>query len=235
MSSLTTTNSLALHEIVLSIADSLNEAQEQLRNMPAYDEYGRPNTLYQIPHLDFNLEVISQFESIQTGSSIPPALRGGTLTQITPVNALRFVPFRSTETTNKNLGSITSNISGRFVAVMPNEGLPQFTLTGSSAVGGTDSSYAYVKIVFKVLNASNDPVAGQRIEVNFDKETSLSLNANQAVIPPIFTMAKDGYTDEYGMFSVKFQVNILDYNNGKNFVIVANSGTQFLSLSISKS
>ena len=62
-------NSLALHEIVLSIADSLNEAQQQLRSMPPYDEYGRPNTLYQLPYLDFNLEVISQFESTQTSGT----------------------------------------------------------------------------------------------------------------------------------------------------------------------
>lgn len=235
MSSLTTTNSLALHEIVLSIADSLNEAQEQLRSMPAYDEYGRPNTLYQIPYLDFNLEVISQFESTQTGGSVPPALRGGSLSQISPAGGIRFTPFRSTETTSKNLGTITSNISGKFVAVMPNEGLPQFSLTGSSAIGSADSSYVYIKLYFKALTPNNEPVVGKWMEINFDKDTSLALNANQAVTTPIFTSDKEGYTNQSGVFSVKFQISTQDFDNGKTFVFVANSGTQFSSFSINKS
>ena len=53
-------NALALHEILLSIADSLNVAQHELRSMPPYDEYGRPNTMYQLPYLDFSLEVNSE-------------------------------------------------------------------------------------------------------------------------------------------------------------------------------
>ncbi|MNV15576.1 hypothetical protein D3C71_1063060 [compost metagenome] len=235
MSSSTTINSLALHEIVLSIADSLNEAQDQLRSMPPYDEYGRPNTLYQLPYLDFNLEVISQFESTQTSGSLPPALRGGSLSQISPVGALRFVPFRSTETTSKNLGSITSNISGRFVAVMPNEGLTQFSLTGIGEIGGSDSTYTYLKLTFKVLQANNEPVAGQRIEVNFDKDTSLGFNSNQPVTAPVFLSDKDGYTPSNGIFYVKCRVDTVDFYNGKTFVFVANSGTQFSSISISKS
>ncbi|MNJ83957.1 hypothetical protein D3C87_13890 [compost metagenome] len=236
MSSSTTINSLALHEIVLSIADSLNEAQDQLRSMPPYDEYGRPNTLYQIPYLDFNLEVISQFESAQTGSPSPPILRGGTLSQMAPpVGALRFIPFRSTETTSKNLGSITSNISGRFVAVMPNEGLPQFSLTGAGDVGGSDSTFTYLRVTFKLLQANNEPVVGQRVEINFDKDTSFSFNSNQAVGTPVFSSDKDGYTNIHGIFEAKCKVNTVDFYNGKTFVFVANSGSQFSSISISKS
>lgn len=236
MSSSTTINSLALHEIVLSIADSLNEAQDQLRSMPPYDEYGRPNTLYQIPHLDFNLEVISQFESAQTSSPSPPILRGGTLSQMAaPTGALRFIPFRSTETTSKNLGTITSNISGRFVAVMPNEGLPQYSLTGAGDVGGSDSTFTYLRVTFKLLHANNEPVVGQRVEINFDKDTSFSLNSGQAVGNPVFSSDKEGYTNIYGIFEAKCKVNTSDFYNGKTFVFVANSGTQFSSISISKS
>ncbi|WP_300662578.1 hypothetical protein [Fluviicola sp.] len=227
-------NSLALHDILLSIADSLNEAQNELRSMPPYDEYGRPNTLYQIPYLDFNLEVISQFESTQTGGTTPPVLRGGSLSQISPVGAIRFVPFRSTETTSKNLGTITSNIAGRFVAVMPNDGLPQISLIGTSEVNYYDSTYTYLKLTFKVLQANNEPVAGQRIEVNFDEETSLGFNSGEAVTTPVFSTDKDGYTSSDGTFSVKCRINTVDHYYGKTFVFVANSGTQFSSISISK-
>jgi hypothetical protein len=56
-------NTLALQEILLGIADGLTDAQHQLRTMAPYDEYGRPNTLYQVPYLDFQLQVTSEFET----------------------------------------------------------------------------------------------------------------------------------------------------------------------------
>lgn len=224
MSSTTTTNSLALHEIVLSIADSLNEAQETLRSVSPYDEYGRPNTLYQLPYLDFNLEVISQFETTQTGGSST----GG--------NGIRFIPFRSTETTTKNQGIITSNISGRFVAVMPNEGLPQVVLQATATATEIGSEYATYLITVKALQPTNDFIAGQRIEVNFDAGTSYDLNGKTQVPAPVFQDSKDGYTNSAdGSFQVKVRLKIAEYNAGKVFVFKANSGTQFTSIAISKS
>jgi hypothetical protein len=218
-STTTTNNSLALHEIILSIADSLNDAQEQLRSVPPYDEYGRPNTLYQLPYMDFNLEVISQFETTQTG--------GG--------NAIRFVPFRSTETTTRNTGTITSNLSGRFVAVMPNEGLPQISLNGIIKFNEVDNQYATYAIAVQAIQPNNELVIGQRIEINFDETTSLELNSNVPVTPPVFIGSKDGYTRASdGSLYVQVKLRIADYNAGRTFVFKANSGTQFISIAISK-
>lgn len=233
-------NSLALHEIILSIADSLNEAQDQLRSMPQYDEYGRPNTLYQLPYLDFNLEVISQFETTETGrgTASNPGTAGqrtGSISQAPSLNAIRFVPFRSTETTSKNLGTITSNISGRFVAVMPNEGLPQVLLKGLTKPYGTDSQYATFLIAVQAIQPNNDFVAGQRIELNFDEATSLEINSGTNLKTPIFLSQKDGYTAKGdGSFSVIVKLDLIEYNAGRTFVFVANSGTQFTSIAISK-
>lgn len=222
-STTTTTNSLALHEIILSIADSLNEAQETLRNVSPYDEYGRPNTLYQLPYLDFNLEVISQFETSQTGGNSA----GG--------NGIRFIPFRSTETTTKNQSVITSNISGRFVAVMPNEGLPQILLDGAAKVGEITSEHVYCTLTVRALQPTNESVAGQRVEINFDAATSFDMNAKTNVTTPVFIDSKDGYTRaEDGYFFAKVKLSLSDYNAGRTFVFKANSGTQFTSIAISK-
>lgn len=219
----TTTNSLALHEIVLSLADSLNDAQETLRSVPQYDEYGRPNTLYQLPYLDFNLEVISQFETTQTGGNTA----GG--------NAIRFVPFRSTETTTKNLGTITSNISGRFVAVMPNEGLPQIALNAITKYNGIDGGYTVYSIAVQAIQPNNEWIIGQRIEINFDEATSLDLNSKIPVVAPIFIGAKDGFTRaDDGSVYVQVKLKTTDYDAGRTFVFKANSGTQFMSIAISK-
>ncbi|MGD1847500.1 MAG: hypothetical protein ACFB10_19095 [Salibacteraceae bacterium] len=64
--STSTNNSFALQEILLGISDSLNEAQEALRDVAPYDAYGRPNTTYQLPYLDFDLKVTSEFETQTT-------------------------------------------------------------------------------------------------------------------------------------------------------------------------
>lgn len=222
-STTTTNNSLALHEIILSIADSLNDAQEQLRSVPPYDEYGRPNTLYQLPYMDFNLEVISQFETTQTGGTSA----GG--------NAIRFIPYRSTETTTRSAGTITSNLSGRFVAVMPNEGLPQISLNPIVKFNEIDSQYTTYSIAVQALKPNSEFVIGQRIEINFDEATSLELNSNIPVETPVFIGAKDGYTRASdGCLYLQVKLKIADYNAGRTFVFKANSGTQFISIAISK-
>jgi hypothetical protein len=246
-------NSLALHEILLSIANSLNEAQHQLRNMPPYDEYGRPNTLYQLPYLDFNLEEISQFESTETvvtdnsttGGIVKKVISGETAAYLPPkpqetfaqsqsLNAIRFVPFRSTETNTKDLGTITSTISGRFVAVMPNEGLVQIFLSSTSEFIQSTAQHTDYCLTIQIRQANNTPVIGQRVEVNFDALTSLGINEQLAVSSPLFLNAKDGYTNNNGEFVVSVRMNINDYSTGKTFVFVANSGSQFLSIAISK-
>jgi hypothetical protein len=217
-----TNNSLALHEIILSIADSLNDAQETLRSMPPYDEYGRPNTLYQLPYLDFNLEVISQFETTETG--------GGTL----PSRAIRFLPFRSTETTTKNQGIITSNISGRFVAVMPNEGLPQVFLEFTSELGNVLPEFTEYKLSVRAVNAATEAIVGQRIELNFNEFSSRDFNSGTSVNEPVFMGSKDGYTGENGRFEVIVRLDNEDYDTNKTFIFLANSGTQSSSIAISK-
>lgn len=240
-------NSLALHEILLSIADSLNEAQTHLRNMPPYDEYGRPNTLYQLPYLDFNLEVISQFESVETStpnSNTSKALIPSTdklayasketFAQTTAVNAIRFLPYRSTETVTKESGSITSTISGRFVAIMPNEGLPQIALSCTAALLEAGTLSVDYRLTVAVIRPGNEPVVGQRIELNFDELTSSELNQQATISPPIFLSDKDGYSNASGIFTVDVRLNLNDYDNGNTYVFVTNSANQFSSVAISK-
>ena len=223
-------NSLALHEILLSISGSLNEAQQQLRNMPPYDEYGRPNTMYQLPYLDFNLEVISQFES----SEIVKANDNKSLAQANQINALRFVPFRSAETASKNVGTITSTISGRFVAVMPNEGLQPVFINCDTEFVKTQAGINEYLLTVKLFHADSSPVGNQRIEVNFDQETSKNLNANSEIGIPVFLTEKDGFTSTEGTFSVHITLSEAHINAGHTYVFVANSGNLFSSVAINK-
>lgn len=235
MSSQSENNALALHEILLSISDSLNEAQINLRNMPPYDQYGRPNTLYQLPYLDFHLEVISEFDasSVVTETSggdpmSPKMPANGKLAKYAPANYLKFTPFKNTETSTAVSNRIVSNISGRFVAILPNEGLPQVYLGIRSKYlsGGT------FEITVSLVQATSEPVIGQKIELNFDEATTLAMNGTALSAAPVF-VAKEGYTNPTGEFTTNVTMNAGDYSSGKTVILVANSGTIFSSTAIS--
>lgn len=243
-------NSLALHEILLSISDSLNKAQAQLQSAPAYDEYGRPNTIYHVPYLDFNLEVISEFSS-PAGSSVlaraasaalsPEANASSSTTQLAQSSAgnyLKFVPFAATDYSKLSKNKITSTLSGRFVAVLPNDGLQQTFISVLTKQVETKTVDAVAFQVFvKLQNAAGDAIDGQRVEINFDKQNSLNLNSGKPFTSdPVFTSGKEGTTGSTkvpGEFSTTVELSKKDYESGLTFVFVANSGNLFSSTGIS--
>lgn len=236
-------SSLALHDILLSIADSLNVAQHQLRNMSPYDEYGRPNTLYQLPYLDFSLEVISEVvnETESTPSSnarlanpevakTAAFTKSNVMTQQSHQALMYKLPTTTQNKTSNDSASnkITSTISGRFVAVMPNEGVPQvFIVMSAEQISAT----AYTLKV-TLTYATNEPVVGQKVEINFDEATSLALNDTAtSITPPLFSPSKEGFTNGAGVYETNISIASGDVN--KTIIFVANSGTIFTSVAIS--
>lgn len=231
------TNALALHEILLSISDSLNKAQNELRNMPPFDEYGRPNTIYQLPYLDFNLEVISEFSAPVTTTTTPQS-RAVQLAQVATGNFLKFVPFASTDYSKLSTNKITSVISGRFIAVMPNDGLPQVYVFCQAALIEPPGTVAKYRITVRLQNATGTLLDGQRVEVNFDEQNALNINGVALQAAPVFTSPKDGFTGTgsvAGEFTTTVELGLADYNAGRSFIFVANSGNLFSSVAISNS
>lgn len=227
------TTSLALHEILLGIADSLNQAQQQLRNMPPYDEYGRPNTMYQLPYLDFSLQVTSDFESTtQTSTPISPTIPAiGNIGKVQS-GLLRFNPQTVVATSNNQKSHIASTISGRFVAVMPNEGVPQVNLTVATQGPELQTSIARFVINVSIANTLNEKFPNTTVEFNFDAETSHNING-VVVTPPVFSIM-EGKTNLNGELTATIDLNINDYNNGRTFLIRVNSGSVSKSVAISK-
>lgn len=239
MSTQASNNALALHEILLSISDSLNEAQNQLRNMPPYDQYGRPNTLYQLPYLDFSLEVISevnaQNQTDNTDLNVAPKTQttgtpsqlihgvGKNFSSIT-YQALRFSPAPPSTSSNSSSNKITSTISGRFVAIMPNEGLPQVFLSLNAV-----SENGKHKLIAKMQLATGEPIVGQKVEVNFDLNNTHALNDNLTGDVK-FNPGNEGFTNAQGEFETS--IEITGAVPGQTFVFVANSGTIFKSVAI---
>jgi hypothetical protein len=229
-------HSLSLQDILMSMAEALNKAQNELNNMPPYDEYGRPNTIYHLPYLDFNLQVVSEFAT-STTSGTTPAVAGGAIPvaaspvrksatgkaaaiatavpaaqyqAATPQRALiRFTPVQTAapvNTATKNTARIESTISGRFVAVVPNEGLPQvFIVAETSTPALSGGSYKFT-IKAQIKNVVNEVMANTRVEL----------------------------TDTDGRIETTVLVSATDYNNGATFCFIINTSNIQKNISVSK-
>jgi hypothetical protein len=263
--------SLALQDILLSIAEGLNKAQNELNNMPPYDEYGRPNTIYHLPYLDFSLQVVSEFAEVKagvapTGITSAPAAGGivatpksaarsakSAVAAIKPAAAMavpaavlpaprqeraliRFMPVQTAapvDTSTKNTSRIESTISGRFVAVVPNEGLPQVFIATETTSPRPEADQYRFAIKATVKNAANEVLANTRVEFNFDEATSNSLSSIPIANRPRFSK-NEGLTDATGTIAVEVWVNATDFNNGASFCFVINSSNIQKNISVSK-
>lgn len=252
-------HSLALQDILLSIADSLNQAQQQLNNVSPYDQYGRPSTMYHLPYLDFTLKVFTEFEVesseapntnsgvVGTGSSTvvnsstnnkANKMNGAIGQQLVKSNLLKFTPVTASNVAknSNNTTQIESTISGRFVAVVPNEGQAQLVLNCQSTApilkSGNNNRYEFM-INVQVKNALNESISNAMVEVNFDAVESLNINGSAISLNPVFSI-NEGLTNAQGLFSTKVEISSADYNNNKIFFFTINTSNIFQHLSVSK-
>ncbi|MEY4926081.1 MAG: hypothetical protein RI894_517 [Bacteroidota bacterium] len=217
------TSALALQDILLGIADSLNQAQNHLRSLPPYDQYGRPNTMYQLPYLDFSLQVTSEFDTTTTTNS-----NGAQACY------LRFRPV-TTQTVTSDKNQIVSSISGRFVAVMPNEGMPQVILQYEKkrAVLNSTNTHYTVEVTVRLTNSANEKLSSSRIEFNFDSQESIKISSPITFsTPPSFSIS-EGLTDANGEIKTIISLPKAAYDNHFTFIFKINSGTIIRSIAIS--
>lgn len=214
---------LSLQQILLSIADGLTEAQSALQNVQPYDQYGRPNITYQLPYLDFKLQVESTVEvQEQSGGSQSGWLKEHVL----------FRPVKLSSATESK-SEIISTISGRFVANIPNEGLPQVFLAVTSKKSSLTATHQEFEIEALLSNSAGEKLKDSLIEINFDEDSSLQFNGGLNVTTPSMDKA-EAKTDIEGKVLFTLSIPVVDYNNGKIFVFVANSGPITQEFSISK-
>lgn len=203
----------SLEALLVSIADGVREAQDSLSSASSVDVFGRPMTTYHLPHLDFTLEV--NMETVaNTGS------KGGLLLRIQ----------KGVQSTTSR--EITSTLSGRLVAIPPNEGLPTLLLTISSERKTARSH----NITVSATNSAGEILMGQAIELNINKEASIKLseaeNVNLSTLRPA-TKLSDVIlmTDESGTAQTLFTI---DPNVPAKAVLVitAELGNEAASLSV---
>ncbi len=233
----TSNNALTLKQILLGISDSLNEAQNHLRNVKPYDEFGRPNTLYTLPYLDFNLQVEAEFEK-ETSSETPATESKVARTSAAQTyqkgyaRTLAFKPVTntSTSTDTKESNKVTSTISGRFIAVVPNEGLPQMIINATPKATNTIHIF---DIDVEVFNAAGEKISEALVEFNYNQQKTELLNPNAALNHnTTFLNTSEIRTDASGKAKTQVQVDAVDFANGHILIIEVNVGNVLTKISI---
>jgi hypothetical protein len=147
-----------LESVIVGMAESLREAQEELSEAAPLDAYGRPVPQYRIPHLDFEI-----------GFKLVTDTKSG--------GGMRVIFGQATDRTR----DVTSTISGRFVAVPPGEGLPLPVLTLEITGSGNSRDIAVT-----AATSAGELLAGAQVELNIDKAASTALSAAAGVAAPRF-------------------------------------------------
>ena len=225
-------SALTLKEILLGNTDSLNQAQHKLRNMAPYDEYGRPNNMYQIPDLDFNLQVTSEFENIpQTTEQAVINPRAVPQKQA----AMLFRPAKPKSQSNNTSTEVVSTISGRFIATIPNEGVPQIILRCNyqTPILAPSGTVYEVALEVAIENAAGEKMSGMRVEYNFNEDKTTLINGVAVTAPPTFD-TQEMLTDGNGIAQNTVYLDAIDYNSGKTLFFDINAGTILKKISISK-
>lgn len=222
-----------LKEILLGIADSLTQAQHQLRSLPPYDEYGRPNVQYTLPYLDFNLEVETSFEQKQEGALPPQSLaRSRELSKYETYSdkAITYRPVKRSAQSTSNTNRNTTTISGRFVAVMPNEGLPQLVIQTETE----DAGSGLFNINVELFTAAGEKVPAALVEFNYNPFESERINKAPLSMIPEFKQQAEMETNVVGKATCKIKLSDADYSSKKIAVIDINVGVVSKSISINK-
>jgi len=307
---------LSLQDILVSIADSLSQAQQQLNNMPQYDSLGRPNTIYQLPYLDFNIELSTKFNLDKTieedkmgddsyrivGNNVetilgkrqtkqllfePAATSAGSLPynnikleeelkqireelsiikEVGIGNKIELIPYKQglqnnsgttvtksggtgetqmeiteeTTTGEGDGGESKTVISGRFIAVLPNEGLPQTIInitevkkeetTAKKKTALNEEETYLIKV--NLMNTAGEILPNHTVEFNFDEGASFLFNKHLLAVPPIFTL-QEVVTDGSGSAETEVTFTRTKSEDSEDIVIIRiNSGVTTKSLSI---
>jgi hypothetical protein len=224
---------MGLHDILLSMADSLNQTQQQLKNVAPYDSFGRPNTMYQLPYMDFNLELASEFSTATTSTGAMPT--GGSRKIL-----FGTIPVRGSSTNASQ--KIVSTLSGRFVATPPNESLSQITLKVDVELPEKITidplnpiaipDYFEATITIKLEKNQAEPIENAIIECNYNLEKTKFLNGEGVYNPPVFEQ-KAVKTDVKGIAPIvlKFKPLVVGTPNISH-IITINYGTIVKEISI---
>jgi len=174
--------STTIDAYLLSLANGVRAAQEQLNLLPPEDALGRPQATYYLPRLDFELRVAFEISRTSEGPFDNVGRVPGAAARVA-VATLLLRPVQPQDTTVSNFkAEAISTLRGSFVAVPPNQGRPPLVL--ASAVRRVDARTA--EITASLRTAAGEPLPGAEVHFNLDLETTRAVGAPDGISPQSF-------------------------------------------------
>lgn len=151
-----------LDDFLLSLADGVTQAQEELARAGAIGPPGR-QFAYHLPRVEFELKM-----NLRVVDDPALSARYSTLRPVRAANKhLLFKPLAAEEAATTL--EIAATVRGAFVAVPANDGLPP-AVVRTLVVPGPPPTVTIV-----ARNAAGEPLAGLEVQVNLDREESAAL------------------------------------------------------------
>jgi hypothetical protein len=153
-----------LDDFLLSLADGVTQAQQELARAGAIGPPGR-QFAYHLPRVEFELKM-----NLRVVEDPSLSARYNALRPVRAVNRhLLFKPLAAEEAATTL--EIAATVRGAFVAVPANDGLPSAVLRTLVSPGPPPT------VTILARNAAGEPLAGLEVQVNLDREESESLTA----------------------------------------------------------
>lgn len=176
-----------IEDILLAIGQGIRDAQDRLNQLEPFDEYGRPRPQYYLPQLDFTLKINAVETS--TSESGPEQSRLRTFapaeTEAIAFAGIRAMPINFAlaspgRTSSSSTSEVYSTISGRFVAVPPNDGMPQVALAIAASAHPDGGRKRTISVTSS--HAAGEPVVGATVEFNVDPVSTAALNQQPGAV-----------------------------------------------------
>jgi hypothetical protein len=149
----------ALEDFLVSLADGLSSAQQELNTLSQTSSNGM---LYHIPKLEFELKL--QMSSYSTSASQESSIKKRSTLQVSPP-------------VNSQQSSAASTIKGVFVATPSNQGKPGYSLNLSFGLIDNNELPIYLSLTDNI----GEPQTGVAIEVNIDRQQSELINGSDSI------------------------------------------------------
>ena len=164
-----------LDDFLLSLADGITQAQDELARAGAMGPPGR-QFAYHLPRVDFELKMNLRV--------VEDAVLSDRYRSLRPIRANdKHLLFRPAAPDAGSTLEIAAVVRGAFVAVPANDGLPSAIVTTS--VHAADARAPLLRI--SARNAAGEALAGLEIQLNLDREESVLLTqtaGGQLVLAP---------------------------------------------------
>jgi len=169
----------SIEQILLGMARGLRDAQAVLDDIPPTDAFGRPQSGYHLPYLDFSIKATVEAslpaEPESTGSSVRSLRTNAIKVSRIPQLKLQLPDLKRSGAAAAGSTELTSTFSGRLVSVPPSNTLPTLRLSARALVPDAAKPLQR-QLLIQLSNSAGELIALAPIELNLDLEISLLLS-----------------------------------------------------------